>query len=83
MVIAQMSNSELIFIKIFIMNKAFALICYHLGLWGILGFLTTLLLGFLACCMNLPENLFFTALGIFSIVAITTTTVCVMRRCKK
>lgn len=65
------------------MNKAFALICYHLGLWGILGFLSTLLLGFLACCLNLSQNLFFAFLGIFSLVAISATIICVSRGCKK
>jgi hypothetical protein len=73
----------ILIIKVMNMRRAFYLICYHLGLWGLLGFIFTLILGFLACCMNLPENLFFTFLGIFALTGITATTICVSRGCKK
>lgn len=65
------------------MKKTIVLICYHLGLWGFLGFFATLVLGFLSCCANLPKNVFFIFLGIFAICALTATTICVSRGCKK
>jgi len=65
------------------MKKALGLLCYHLGLWGILGFFATLLFGFIACCANLSENVFYTSLVIFAIIAITATILCVTRGCKK
>ncbi len=65
------------------MKKIPGLLCYHLGLWGILGFFITLLFGFIACCANLSENVFFTSLFIFAIIGITATILCVTRGCKK
>jgi len=65
------------------MKKALVLICYNLGLWGILGFIATLLLGFLSCCANLPENIFYGFLVLFAAVGIIATTFCVSRGCKK
>lgn len=65
------------------MKKALLLICYNLGLWGILGFFATLIFGFLACCANLSQNIFFGLLIAFALVGITVTTTCVVRGCKK
>ncbi len=65
------------------MNKIVTLICYNLGLWGILGFFVTILLGFLACCANLSSTVFYTALIVFAIIGLTSTTICVTRGCKK
>ncbi|MCY1720612.1 hypothetical protein OU798_09680 [Prolixibacteraceae bacterium Z1-6] len=65
------------------MKKTIVLICYHLGLWGFLGFLVTLILGFLACCANLPASVFYIFLAIFAVVGVTATTICVSRGCKK
>jgi hypothetical protein len=65
------------------MKKVFALICYNLGLWGILGFFATLLLGFIACCTNLSPTVFYGLLILFAAVGITATTICVARGCKK
>ena len=65
------------------MNKAFILICYNLGLWGILGFFATLILGYLACCANLSQNIFYGALVVFGLVGLATTAICVSKGCKK
>ncbi len=65
------------------MNKIVTLICYNLGLWGILGFFVTILLGFLACCANLSSAVFYTALIVFAIIGLSTTTICVARGCRK
>ncbi|WP_297089053.1 hypothetical protein [uncultured Draconibacterium sp.] len=65
------------------MNKILTLICYNLSLWGILGFFATIILGFLACCANLPVKVFYIALGIFALIGITATSICVARGCKK
>jgi hypothetical protein len=65
------------------MKKTIFLICYNLSLWGFLGFLATLLFGFLACCANLSPDYFYGALIIFAITGITVTSVCVTRDCKK
>lgn len=65
------------------MKKALALICYHLGVWGLLGFFATLIFGFIACCANLSENLFYTSLIIFAIIGFTATIICVTKGCKK
>jgi len=65
------------------MNKVFILICYHLGLWGILGFLITLILGFLSCCANLSQNIFLSSLVAFALIGLIATSVCVSKGCKK
>jgi len=65
------------------MKKILAIICYHLGLWGILGFFATLILGFISCCANLSHFFFYGALILFATVGITATTICVSRKCKK
>ena len=65
------------------MKKILVLICYNLGLWGILGFFATLFLGFLSCCANLSENVFYGFLIGFAVLGIAATTICVSRGCKK
>ncbi|MCG6188221.1 hypothetical protein [Maribellus maritimus] len=65
------------------MKKELFLIGYNLGIWGILGFLATLLFGFLTCCANLPSKYFYGSLIAFAIMGISITTVCVTRGCKK
>ncbi len=65
------------------MKKILAIICYNLGLWGILGFFATLILGFISCCANLSPNFFYGALILFAVIGITATTICVSRGCKK
>ena len=65
------------------MNKIVTLICYNLGLWGILGFFATIFIGFLSCCANLSSTVFYTALIVFAIIGLTATTICVARGCKK
>lgn len=65
------------------MKRTLSLICYHLGLWGILGFFVTLLFGFIACCANLSENVFYIALIAFAALGITATTLCVVKGCRK
>ena len=65
------------------MNKVFILICYHLGFWGILGFLATLIFGFIACCTNLSQNNFFASLIIFAALGLIASTVCVARGCMR
>ncbi len=65
------------------MKKLLVLICYNLGLWGILGFFATLFLGFLSCCVNLSENIFYAFLIAFAVIGITATSYCVSRGCRK
>ena len=65
------------------MKKALVLICFHLGLWGVLGFFATLLLGMASCYAHVPESVFLILLGIFAVVGISASVVCTMRRCAK
>jgi len=65
------------------MKKILVLLCYNLGLWGILGFFATLFLGFLSCCTNLSEKFFFGFLIVFAVSGVVATTVCVSRGCNK
>ncbi len=65
------------------MKKVFVLICYHLGLWGFVGFVITLIIGFIACCANLSVTTFYVLLVAFATIAITVTTYCIIRKCKK
>ena len=65
------------------MKKVLVLICYNLGLWGILGFFATLFLGFLSCCANLSENIFYAFLALYAVIGLAATTFCVWRGCKK
>ncbi|WP_297087198.1 hypothetical protein [uncultured Draconibacterium sp.] len=65
------------------MKKALVLVCYNLGLWGILGFFATLILGFLSCCANLSENVFFGFLAFFAVSGIVASAVCVSKGCRK
>lgn len=65
------------------MKKILVLVCYNLGLWGILGFFATLFLGFLSCCANLSESVFYGSLIAFAVVGITASSICVSRGCKK
>lgn len=52
------------------MKKVIVLIGIYLGLWGILGFFATIILGFLSCCIGLSQEIYFGALISFMIVAI-------------
>ncbi len=65
------------------MNKIVTLICYNLGLWGILGFFVTIILGFISCCANLSSQVFFISLISFAAIGLAATTFCVVRGCKK
>ncbi len=65
------------------MGKVACLFCFYLGFWGILGFLLTIILGFLACCMNLDPIVFYGVLGLFAATGIVSTVVCVSRKCHK
>jgi hypothetical protein len=65
------------------MQKLLALICFHLGFWGILGFFITLIAGFLTCCAGLSQTVFWSILGIFAFVGLSATCVCVGNGCKK
>ncbi|QIA06746.1 hypothetical protein [Draconibacterium halophilum] len=65
------------------MNKLLTLACYNLGLWGILGFFATIILGFVTCCANLSSTVFYTALIVFASIGLAATTICVVRGCKK
>ncbi|WP_321371197.1 hypothetical protein [uncultured Draconibacterium sp.] len=65
------------------MKKILVLVCYNLGLWGILGFFATLILGFLSCCANLSENVFYGFLAFFALTGIVASAFCVSRGCKK
>jgi TctA family transporter len=65
------------------MNKTFALICYHLGAWGFLGFLVTIILGIIAFYTNLSQNIFYGILIGFAAISVSITANCVYRECKK
>ena len=65
------------------MKKVLILMCYHLGLWGFMGFLVTLLFGFFACCTNMSSVTFYILLVLFAIIGITTTAYCIIKKCKK
>lgn len=65
------------------MNRIVALICYNLGMWGVLGFFLTLVLGFLTCCANLSPKIFYSGLIVFALLGICTTVFCIARVCKK
>lgn len=65
------------------MKRIVLLTCYHLTLWGILGFFATLLFGFLTCCAGLPKEYFYISLFVFAAAGVTTTSICVARDCKK
>ncbi|WP_167616395.1 hypothetical protein [Maribellus sediminis] len=65
------------------MKKILVLICYNLGLWGMLGFFATLLLGFLSCCANLSANIFYGFLIAFAAIGLTATSICIYRGCNK
>ena len=64
------------------MKKFLVLMCYHLGIWGFLGFLATLIIGFVACCANITKPVYFIILGSFAVIGITTSLICTSRRCR-
>ncbi|HKJ43670.1 MAG TPA: hypothetical protein VKA27_16350 [Sunxiuqinia sp.] len=55
------------------MKNVVLLVFFYLGLWGVLGFFATILLGFLSCCAGLSEEIYFGALISFAIVAVVMT----------
>jgi hypothetical protein len=61
------------------MKKVFVSICYNLGLWGIFGFFATIILGFLACCANLSQSVFFGSLIVFATVGLISSVIGVLR----
>jgi len=63
------------------MKKVIYLFCFYIGLWGILGFLVSLIFGFISCCMNLEPAVFYSVLVLFAAVGIVSTAVCVTRNC--
>jgi len=65
------------------MNKVPVLFCFYLGIWGILGFIVTLFLGFISCCAQIPELTFYVLLGIFAIAGIAASIICTFRTCSK
>lgn len=64
-------------------EKVVFLFCFYLGLWGILGFFLTIVLGFLSCCMNLNPIIFYGVLALFAAVGIISTVVCVTHKYRK
>lgn len=69
--------------KRFIMKKVPVLFCFYLGIWGILGFIVTLFLGFISCCAKLSEPAFFILLGVFALMGIAASIICTWRSCSK
>ena len=57
--------------------------CYHFGLWGILGFFATITLGFITYRANLSVEIFYVLLGIFAVTGISASTYCILRKCTK
>ena len=54
-------------------KKAAVLSCFYLGIWGFIGFIITLLLGFFSCCLDLAPIVFYGALILYAIGAIAFT----------
>jgi hypothetical protein len=52
------------------MKKIIVLAGFYLGLWGILGFFATILLGFLSCCAGLSKEIYLVLLLAFVLTAI-------------
>ncbi len=65
------------------MKQIIFLTGFHLCFWGFLGFLATLLFGFIACCAGFSADIFFASLMIFAATGITVSAICISRRCKK
>lgn len=78
-----MINIRINFTKRLVMKKVPVLICFYLGIWGILGFIVTLFLGFLSCCANVSEPAFFVLLGIFALAGLIASIVCTLKSCSK
>lgn len=65
------------------MKKVPVVFCFYLGIWGILGFIVTLFLGFISCYTKITEPAFFILLGIFAMVGIAASIICTRRSCFK
>jgi len=65
------------------MKNIFVLSCFYLGVWGVLGFFATILLGFLFCCAGLSQEIYFGALIAFALLGIGMTYRSVSKECKK
>ncbi|RKD91870.1 hypothetical protein BC643_2238 [Mangrovibacterium diazotrophicum] len=52
------------------MNKLFTLTCFYAGVWGILGFLVTIILGALFCCAGWSQAFYIPLLVLFALVGI-------------
>lgn len=63
------------------MGKAIYLLGFYIGLWGILGFLATILFGFIACCLNIDPLIYFTVLASFAAIGIVSIAICITRKC--
>lgn len=64
------------------MKKAIILTCYYLGLWGIMGFLFTLVLGFISYNFGFSEKIFLGILVAFAVTGVTISLICMKRDCK-
>lgn len=71
-----------IFKKNVMMEKVVYLFCFYIGLWGILGLLLTIFLGFLACCLNLNPNIYYGVLTLFAASGIVVSSVCAFKKCR-
>ncbi len=65
------------------MKKTLTLICFYLGLWGVLGFLATIAMGFLICCMGWSRNLYYILLVLVALFGIVMTCRSVYKCCSK
>jgi len=65
------------------MNKLFTLTCFYAGVWGILGFLVTIILGALFCCAGWSHLYYIPLLVLFAFIGALMIWRSVYRCCKK
>jgi len=53
-----------------VMNKLFTLTCFYAGIWGVLGFLVTIVLGAVFCCAGWSPTLFIPLLVLFALIGL-------------
>jgi len=52
------------------MNKLFTLTCFYAGVWGVLGFLVTIILGALFCCAGWSHTFYIPLLVLFALIGV-------------
>jgi len=65
------------------MNKLFTLTCFYAAVWGILGFLVTIILGALFCCAGWSHSYYIPLLVLFGLIAVLMIWRSVSKCCKR